>query len=973
MRRNFRYLMLLIAGVLFLACNDEVNHKEPLPTVDDEYVGSVKQFLLGDETANFSQSDVRCYLMTEDGEKIMRYCTHKRMGNISEVELTTGLKDGVYRLLYFEYDLPRQNNGPLQTREFGLGGRIKVANGQVVMLDNFNASMGFSGEGTKESPYVITSAKHLERLASLVNGTLTNKSVNNSTYFAQYADIDVWEVCWDFPDGYGWYPIGFTNVLPFRGHYNGKGHSIEGLYSHRNVSSGVGLFGFIHTAEIDSVVLKGAEIYGLYATGGIAGAVVTSAGKREPSTINHCKVMNSVISGAREVNGDVDTWSASIGGIVGAVDAYAIFLANGCSVDSETVVNGANCVGGVLGAANLRSTIQISNCKNSADIHAAYAAVGGIVGNADTIHISACVNSGAITGAIKYTGPDGVNPGVAAGGIIGGSGISMIVACANSGDVNGYDGVGGIIGSTRLGDGTETFYNNTTLRYCLNSGTITGNNSVAGICGEAQVTGYALCNKGVINGKESVAGVLGYAPISALCNCVNSMPISGQEYVAGIVGQSTWGTMALNQNYGAIEAAGNYAAGIAALVGDNVIINYCENGGNIMVRGSDPTSGGVVGELGDPNEWDAERIAGVVIGGLECITAIASVPYGIVIDKKMSNKVLMFIFKAVPGLMYLPADMYFNISGAISLVDGKQSEEISNENNEQIGILSSDITSQIQGLRNTNGKWQQYLANVEALRAKCEATEGDNIDTLFNNLNNIRNERADDVQHEQETKEIIHTAVGGVCMIVGSIASIVAAIPSGGSSVMVYVGVAATVASVGAGVIGGVNGIVQSVTDNEYNSSTVSQDLNYGMVSAPNASGGYVGGIVGSTSDYAIIRDCLNTGDCNAPGATRGQLTGRANPKAEIHNSLVIGGASGWSGFAGTDKSSVKYGGLYYYLSGQTNVSANYGDQGTELNSSQLGSSGSFNGWSIGSENSLWSIQSETSPAYPIPLNSEAM
>lgn len=175
-----------------LACNDEVNNKEPLPTVDDEYVGSVKHFLLGDETANFSQSDVRCFLMTEDGEKIMRYCTHKRVGSISEVELTTGLKDGIYRLLYFEYDLPRQNNGPLQTREFGLGGRIEVANGQVVMLDNYNASMGFSGEGTKESPFVITSAKHLERLANLVNGTLTNKSVNNSTYFAQYADIDVW-------------------------------------------------------------------------------------------------------------------------------------------------------------------------------------------------------------------------------------------------------------------------------------------------------------------------------------------------------------------------------------------------------------------------------------------------------------------------------------------------------------------------------------------------------------------------------------------------------------------------------------------------------------------------------------------------------------------------------------------------------------------------------------------------------------
>ena len=973
MRRYYRYLMLLIAGVLLLACNDEVNNEKPVPTVNDEYVGSVKHFLLGEETANFSHSDVRCFLMTEDGQTIMRYCTHKRVGNISEVELTTGLKDGVYRLLYFEYDLPRQNNGPLQTREFGLGGRIEVANGQVVMLDNYNASMGFSGEGTKESPFVITSAKHLERLANLVNGTLTNKSVNNSTYFAQYADIDVWEVCWDFPDGYGWYPIGFTNVLPFRGHYNGKGHSIEGLYSYRNVSSGVGLFGFIHTAEIDSVVLEGAEIYGLYATGGIAGAVVTSAGKREPSTINHCKVINSVISGAREVNGDVDTWSASIGGIVGAVDAYSIFLANGCSVDDETIVNGANCVGGIVGGGNLRSTIQISNCKNAAAVSAAYAAVGGIVGSADTVFISACINSNSITGAIKYTGPDGVNPGISAGGIIGGAGLSLITACVNSGNVKGYDGVGGIIGSTRLGDGNETYYNTTNLRYCLNSGKISGNSSVAGLCGEAQITGYALCNRGDVDGQESVAGVVGYAPISALCNCVNSASVLGNEYVAGVVGQSTYGSLALNQNYGSIEAE-NYAAGIAALVGDNIIINYCENGGDIMVRGSEPNAGGVVAKLGVPSEWDASRIAGVIIGSLEVVTALASLPCGFVVDKFVNSKILTFVLKATPGLIYLPADLYFNVVGAIDLVDSQKAEDMISDSNEQIGMLCADITSQLQELRTSNGKWQQYNANVERLRSMCEApSQSKNIDTLFANLNTIRNERVDDLEKKQEKKDLIHQAVSGCCIVIGTVATIVAAIPSGGASVMAYVGTFATGAAFASGVIGGVNGIVQSVTEYSYNSSTVSQNLNHGSISAPNATGGYIGGLVGITADYSIVRECLNIGDCNAPGATTGQLTGKASPEAEIHNSLVLGKASGWSGFAGTDKSSVTYGGLYYYLSGQTNVSGNYGDQGTELNSSQLGSSGSFSGWSIGSDNSLWSIQSETSPAYPIPLNSEAM
>ncbi len=976
MKRYFRYLMLLIAGVVFLACNDDdLKDIEPSFIENDEYVGSVKQFRLGQEVADLEYTDVRCYLMTEDGTIIVRNCKHNRMKDSSDITMASGLKDGVYRLLYFEYDLPKHNNGPVRTGEYGLGSRILVANNRIVTLDSYNALMGFVGQGTIESPYVITSAKHLQRLSDLVNGTATNKSVNSSTYFAQYADIDVDDLCWDSPDGYGWYPIGFTNVLPFRGHYNGKGYSITGLYSYRNATSGVGLFGYIHRAEIDSVVLDGAEIYGLYATGGIAGAVITAAGERHASTINHCSVVNSLISGARSAAAsvyDVDTWSASIGGIVGAIDAYAIFISNGCSVDSETVINGANCVGGIVGGGNLRSTIQISNCKNNAVVNAAYAAVGGIVGSADTVHISACLNTGAITGAIKYNGPDGVNPGISAGGIIGGSGISMIVACINSGDVKGYDGVGGIIGSTRLGDGNETYYNPTNLRYCLNNGNITGNNSVAGLCGEAQITGYALCNRGEVDGQESVAGVVGFAPISALCNCVNSATVFGHEYVAGVVGQSTYGSLALNQNYGLIEAE-NYAAGIAAMAGDNIIINYCENGGDILVTGSDSYAGGVVAKLGVPSEWDKSRIAGVVCGSLEVVTAIVAFPCGFAVDKYVNNKLLTFVLKATPGLIFLPTDLYFNVVGAINLIDSQKAKDMVSDSNEQIAMLCADITNQLQELRTGNGKWEQYNANIEALRSICEATEGKNIDTLFTNLNTIRNERVDDLEEKQETKNIIHQAVSGCCILLGSVATIVAAVPTGGASVMAYVGAYATGTALAAGVIGGVNGIVQSVTEYTYNSSTLSQDLNHGSISAPNAVGGYVGGIVGITADYSIIRDCLNTGDCNADGATTGQLTGKANPKAEMHNSLAVGKASGWSGFVGSDKSSVKYGGLYYYLSGQTNVSGNYSKQGEELNSSELGSSGSFSGWSIGANNSLWSIQNETSPAYPIPLNSEAM
>ena len=110
MKRVFRYLMVLLAGMLFFACNDDVlNEIQTLPIENDEYVGNVRFFKLGEETEELIHSEVRCYLMTEDGETIVRSSRHTRIGDSSEIEMGIGLKDGIYRLLYFEFDLPNHS------------------------------------------------------------------------------------------------------------------------------------------------------------------------------------------------------------------------------------------------------------------------------------------------------------------------------------------------------------------------------------------------------------------------------------------------------------------------------------------------------------------------------------------------------------------------------------------------------------------------------------------------------------------------------------------------------------------------------------------------------------------------------------------------------------------------------------------------------------------------------------------------
>lgn len=982
MKKLYRILLVLLAGAVFLACNDDIDEIDTLPSENDEYAGGVNIFKLGEETAEFLETDVRCYIMTEKGDVIVRTSKHTRIKDSSEVVMKVGLKDGLYRLLYFEFDLPKKSQSErIKTSQHGLGGRIRVANGQITLIDSYNATMGFSGEGTEENPYAITSAKHLERLENIVNGTLTNKNVNNSTYFAQYADIDVWELCWDSPDGFGWYPIGFTNVLPFRGHYNGNGYAIKGLYAHRNLTSGVGLFGFVHNAEIDGVVLDGAEIYGLYATGGIAGAVLTAPGVRDASTINNCKVINSIISGSQtnDSGDDVDTWSMAIGGIVGTVDAKALFTANGCSVDSKTIVSGANCVGGILGCANMYSTIQIASCTNSAQIKAAYSAVGGIVGSADTVTIVACKNLSSVTGAIKYAGAaDGNgNSGVSAGGIIGASGVAAITACINSGDVKGNDGVGGMIGSTRIGNDEARLYNTASLRYCLNSGKIAGNNYVAGMCGESQFTGYALCNNGSIDGGgECIAGIIGYSPAAGIINCVNGASVTGKEYVSGIVGQAIWGSLAVNQNYGKIKSRGNYAAGIVALTGDNIILNYCENAAPVDGEGSEAKVGGIVGEFGLPSEWTPDRIASVVIGSLEVVTAgIVSPVASVVIDDFVTNKILIFCSKVAMGLFYLPADLHFFGSGVYNLVNHTEAEKIEEANKAAMQELSTKVNDKIDELRKDEAKWPEYEVYIEDIKRQLESEDQAKIDSLNQQLNNKRNAMAADVEHKRETQALVHTIIGGCCIVVGTVASIVAAIPTGGSSLLGVVTGIATVAGIGAGVVGGANGIIQGCLDYTYNANVVTQCVNRDTISARNSSNGFVGGIVGSMNQYSLLSDCLNVGDCNAPSANRGQIAGGVNQEVQILNSLALGTATGWNGFADANsgKLGVDYEGLYYYFSNNGSVSGNYSEQGSGLSDTELGKSSSYKEWSIGGNSSLWIIQSNTSPAYPIPYNSEAM
>ena len=241
------------------------------------------------------------------------------------------------------------------------------------------------------------------------------------------------------------------------------------------------------------------------------------------------------------------------GGIIGSTgtSAGSIVIIDSCR-NAGNITGDAN-VGGIVGAC--KATAQITNCGNSAYIHATNegegddknsgdCAVGGIVGGASEVggvNIYACYNSGKIVAA-----------GNKAGGIIGtdaefttSAKTTYIINCYNTGDVytgsetpRTSDGCGvqsgGIIGAAI----------NTYINYCYNLGKITANGiiyynttiiklapqvRVGGIAGYA--TGSNSAPTRIYNSYNAGAIIIGYNGYTSATGRKNQ-----STYAAGVVG-----------------------------------------------------------------------------------------------------------------------------------------------------------------------------------------------------------------------------------------------------------------------------------------------------------------------------------------------------------------------------------------------------------------------------------------------------
>ncbi len=172
-----------------------------------------------------------------------------------------------------------------------VNGTSMIIDGDTLVMPGADTTIGldtdltlipWTGSGTETDPYVIKYTSQLDQLADSVN----NGNAYKDTYFQLGADLTYdhttkWDDAASTENNYT--PIGYyisTNSAwnrPFRGHFDGKSHTISGIRiyaggSDTGVDNNKGIFGCISkNAVVTGITLNDARIVGYSRVGGIVG------------------------------------------------------------------------------------------------------------------------------------------------------------------------------------------------------------------------------------------------------------------------------------------------------------------------------------------------------------------------------------------------------------------------------------------------------------------------------------------------------------------------------------------------------------------------------------------------------------------------------------------------------------------------------------------------------------------------------
>ena len=521
-----------------------------------------------------------------------------------------------------------------------------VAEVEVVPEEDnlLSAAEGFAGgDGSEESPYQIATAEQLVYLSEMINSednSLETINLREGYYVLtdnielnDLTDFDNWET--QAPQ-YEWNPIANTAGNEFKGHFDGNGYAVKGMYIESDYSyskenltgdgSSIGLFGYLTDATVENVVIEDSLI--------VANNDVRYAGSIAGHSMGS-EIVNCHSSAKLKIN-----MAEECGGIVGYAINRDDFEGNiGVQVMKDCVYNGTLIflspekermieIGGVVG----RASGIMENCSNKGtmQLEGEYKEIsheiGGIAGvfSLGNDSMSGCINEADIE-------VDG-NPTL--GGVCGSlSGMSefsdesasadfYLSSCSNTGKIaaTGEDScVGGVIGSIGAFGGDSIV-----IEKCTNSGSVFGGLHVGGICGESinSTTKWEMANctnSGSVDSGLWTGGIMGYIGSvqeeSVIKNCVNEGKVAGRQEVGGIAGgyfaynvaqaeSRAPFTIANCENKGIVSHTERGISGLGGIIGylqldeptDMIYIDGCKNSG--VVSGKETLrAGGIVGSL----------------------------------------------------------------------------------------------------------------------------------------------------------------------------------------------------------------------------------------------------------------------------------------------------------------------------------------------------------------------------------------
>ncbi|MCL2336515.1 MAG: hypothetical protein FWC60_03730 [Firmicutes bacterium] len=258
------------------------------------------------------------------------------------------------------------------------------------------------GNGTSADPFIIATSEQLAQLASEVN----SGTVSSEVYYYRLGNTIDLSSPINYSSGQGWIPIG-TGDNPFRGHFDGAGYTISGLFINTPDIDYVGLFGYISgsTAAVKNLNVSVTNVVGGYSVGGVAGCI-------DGGSVTDCTVTGPIsgVAGVGGIAGDVLDGSVANCDVTGTVSGTDIFLGgvagyvDGGSVTNCTVtgpISGRADVGGIAGCVLYGS---VTNCNVNGAVSGTDAFIGGVAGEAVYTDVTSCNITGPVTGVYVVGG-----------------------------------------------------------------------------------------------------------------------------------------------------------------------------------------------------------------------------------------------------------------------------------------------------------------------------------------------------------------------------------------------------------------------------------------------------------------------------------------------------------------------------------------------------------------------------------------